>query len=305
MTWHYDWADVALTCLFHRCSLFKMSSTRWCWTFFTENDPAWRPTFNDQMKFLIYEMETCPTTGRPHLQGYMRTTRKIRMTGAKALLHPSCHLEMAKGTEQENIDYCSKTGIGLVQEGTPNLMAGIQGARTDLKAACTAIEEGATTQQIATEFPTLFVRYHQGLEALIRAREKPPISREVSTTVLWGPTATGKSHRARTSFPDGYVVSPGRDPFGGYTGQKTIIFEEWNHQDWPIRDMNRYMDKWTSPISSRYYNKTSLWTKVIIISNLPPESYYVLEDPRLREAFMRRITTIHEVTSINQEILLI
>lgn len=281
-----------------------MSSTRWCWTFFIDVEPAWRPTFDQQrMKFLIYETECCPQTGRMHLQGYMRTARKIRMSGAKALLHHSCHLEIAKGSEEDNIAYCSKTGIGLTKEGVANLQAGIQGSRTDLRQATDDIANGATARDIAINYPGLYVRYHQGLEALIRAREPtPPISREIRCFLLWGETGVGKSHRARTTFPQAYIVSPGRDPFGGYKNESTIIFEEWSHHDWPIREMNRYLDKWTSPISSRYFNKTTSWTTVLILTNQNPANCYVLEEPALRAAFMRRITNVIEVTSQEQEI---
>jgi len=45
--------------------------------------------------------------GTPHLQGYLRSANAILFTTLKKLM-PRAHLEVAKGSDQENLEYCSK-----------------------------------------------------------------------------------------------------------------------------------------------------------------------------------------------------
>lgn len=93
------------------------------WIFTVPNPGTWRPTFNaTSMSYLVWEMETCPTTGTPHIQGYVRTVQRKTLRTMKALLHETAHLEPARGSEEENRNYCSKdrqaAGLDWGEEGT-------------------------------------------------------------------------------------------------------------------------------------------------------------------------------------------
>jgi len=54
----------------------------------------------------IFGIESCPTTGRKHLQGFMALKKKMRITELKIPFNP--HIEACQGTEAQNIRYCSK-----------------------------------------------------------------------------------------------------------------------------------------------------------------------------------------------------
>lgn len=97
------------------------------------------------MSYMIYEQETCPVTGKIHLQGYMRLKKKTRFNTVKKMLHDSCHLEAAKGTEESNITYCSKErdkSLNWKEWGVPQPDAGRQGARHDLDPVIDDINKG-------------------------------------------------------------------------------------------------------------------------------------------------------------------
>jgi hypothetical protein len=49
-------------------------------------------------------------SGTPHLQGYIRFKNAVRFTTLQKALGGRAHIEKCKGTEQENLDYCSKDG---------------------------------------------------------------------------------------------------------------------------------------------------------------------------------------------------
>lgn len=57
----------------------------------------------------IYGKEICPETGRPHLQCFIKLTTKKSFSAVVKLLDiPRIHVEPCRGTESENIIYCSK-----------------------------------------------------------------------------------------------------------------------------------------------------------------------------------------------------
>jgi len=60
-------------------------------------------------KYLIYGKEICPTTGTPHLQGFLQLKKKQRFTGLKKLLGSKYHLDPADYPELA-AEYCKKDG---------------------------------------------------------------------------------------------------------------------------------------------------------------------------------------------------
>lgn len=161
--------------------------------------------------------------------------------------------------------------------------------------------KGQQLHQIAQSHPQEWIKFHNGIIDLHR-RLAPtiPIRREISTTILFGTTGVGKSHRVLNKYPDSYIVLPGRDPFGSYSGETTIVFEEFDDEKWSIQEMNRYLDCWRCKLDCRYFDKHAQWTKVFILSNINPEKFFLYQKQELKDAFFRRINKTIEITSKEQ-----
>lgn len=54
------------------------------------------------IKYLVFQVERCPDTGRLHLQGYVQFNNQTDLQLARELLSKTAHLEPAKGTPLEN-----------------------------------------------------------------------------------------------------------------------------------------------------------------------------------------------------------
>ena len=68
--------------------------------------------------YAIVARKRAPTTGTPHLQGFVHLRRHQRFDAVKKLLDtPRVHLEPARGTDQENRDYCRKDGDVVLEVG--------------------------------------------------------------------------------------------------------------------------------------------------------------------------------------------
>jgi len=92
--------------------------TFYCFTVY--NYESFEVELNRQLKLLckkyVYGHETCPTTDRKHLQGFLALKKPARITEIKLPGNP--HLEPTIGSEEQNERYCSKEG-SVVRYPTP------------------------------------------------------------------------------------------------------------------------------------------------------------------------------------------
>lgn len=107
----------------------------------------------EECKFMIYQLECCPNSGKYHIQGYLELEdKKSKKKCKEILMNDSAHIEVAIGSAGQNIAYCSKKESQADENyyvfGEPKT----QGKRNDLDAIVDAIEEGMTTKEILIEF---------------------------------------------------------------------------------------------------------------------------------------------------------
>lgn len=284
-------------------------SDRWCFTKFTD-DENWKPRETEDVAFCIWQQEKCPDTGRLHMQGYIRFKKPTRFGAVlEYFAGPGTpiHIDVARGNErQAGRDYCAKENsrvAGPWEFGTEDPMAGTKGRRTDFEEIKEKFKQGAGLRQIAEEYTSQYVMYHQGIEKMKDlVTPPPPPEREVKTLVMWGKTGTGKTHRARTMWPEIFSVEPGKWPWDSYRGQEMILFDEFDYTKWTIQQMNKFCDKWRLELDCRYNPKWAEWKGVIICANSEPYTWWPNEQQLLREAFWRRIKIV-QVFSKEQEVL--
>lgn len=132
------------------------------------------------------------------------------------------HLEIRRGSSRQAADYCRKDGevfeVGEISA---------QGNRTDLTELKESIESG-NLDVIETHFE-LYCRYKNGIDALL---DKQYLKKKRTTMTVgywfYGPTGTGKSHRAfEMAGEDVYVWTDDNGWWDGYRGQKTVIINDF------------------------------------------------------------------------------
>ena len=149
------------------------------------------------------------------------------------------------------------------------------------------------TRAIAGDFASIpgdvYVRYYGNLKA-IRADNIQPIALERKCNVFWGPTSTGKSHRAwMESGHEAYSKDPRTKFWCGYSDQPHVVIDEFRGAI-DVAHLLRWIDKYPVRVevkgSSRPLMATSFW----ITSNLNPLDWYPDLDKDTTEALMRRLT---------------
>lgn len=285
-------------------SEMKKKGARWC---FTVNNPgAWRPAWDPHtMEYLVWEMEHTAAQAAgsdapaqtPHVQGYfVFKTRRLGQS-VKGFLTETAHLERAGGTEADNRTYCRKewekdhaTEIG--EYGHYVADRGMQGKRNDIAAATDQIKSGVSMMKVAESCPVVFVKYHGGLEAFKETvRGQGPRERDVHTTVLWGASGVGKTHRVIMFYPEDQIYSckAGKNCMDRYDGQPVLLLDEFEPDQVNPQELNRWLDKWPCQLDARYSNKTARWTSVYLTSNTDPNHWYSLYPPTVQAAVRRRL----------------
>lgn len=246
-------------------------------------------TLDDKMDYLAYGQETCPDTGRPHLQGWVYF-KNPRYTFAVRKQY-KCWMKKMEGTIAQNDAYCSKQGQ-LQEFGRKPT----QGERKDLRAVAADIAAGATVESIALENPMMFHQYGRTLQYLedirlrsVRRTEAP------ECTWLYGPTNVGKSHLARELAGEDYWTYTSQNGWwDGYTGQDTVIFDDFRGE-LPYAMMLRIADKWPNNVPMRGKQPFPFTSKKIIVTSFgePSEVYHNLAERDSLEQIYRRFTVVH------------
>ncbi len=248
------------------------------------------------VRYVVGQLEQCPTSQRMHLQGYIELRNPVRMPGLKALFGAYVpHVEPRKGSRDDARAYCRKADTRIAGPWECGDWAGGgAGKRNDIAALKAAIDGGADDTTLWDDQFGTMLRHHRAVNTyrVVRANNAHPRD-SVDVHVYWGPTGTGKTHRAHAEAGESYVLprSDGSVWFDGYVGQRSLIIDEfygWLRWDMLLRILDKY--KMLVPIKGGFVNAS--WTAVYITSNKHPKDWYCAEKCGPVDPLYRRITTI-------------
>ena len=243
-----------------------------------------------RMKYLILGKETCPTTGKKHIQGYVEFCQVCDFSVMKKLLGGAqTHLERRRGTAKQARTYCMKDN-DFEEYGT----ASKQGKRSDLDDVVDDISQGSSLRTIAMGFPIQYIKYHNGITKL-KLMHIEPRNWVTEVTVLYGPTGCGKSKLARELLNDYWVWTPQRGQwFDGYEGQTDVIFEEFRGQ-LPLEMTLTLLDRYECPVQYKGGTVEFAPRRVVITSPKHPKHWYEDCYNDKIEQLLRRVTNVTEV----------
>ena len=250
----------------------------------------------------------------PHTHVYVCFTNGVRFSTIKKHF-PTAHIETARGTVKQNLEYLQKTGKWLETEKSETTIEGTfeelgerprenKGKRGDLEELYKMIvEEGLSNAEIIRSNNDLIMQIDK-LDKIrtMHLQEKFKGTRRLDLEVVYvyGLTGTGKTRDILNEYSDEnvYRVTDYKHPFDGYTTESVLVFEEFRNSV-PLKDMLNYLDIYPISLSARYANKFACYTKVYICTNWKLEKQYEYEqhnDIESWEAFLRRIHKVKEYT---------
>lgn len=248
-----------------------------CWIFtlnnYTEDEVAqvrdiMKSTSLVRLGFFGYEEGG--ETQTPHLQGYIAFVKPTRFNKVRKLLVRARWMNALPKSEQANFNYCSK------DSNPPFEMFGKRsqrGKRVDLMDIKEQIDSGVQVEKLWEESFSAMVRYRKAFREYAdythSKRFKAP-----EVIILWGPTGTGKSHRAFGINPESVWVYPGQGWFDGYMGHKVAIFDEFDGSDVPFSLWKRLVDKYPMKVAIKGSYRNWAPDVIVFTSNFPIQDWW-------------------------------
>lgn len=277
----------------------------WCFTF--NNWETHQPDAWDKFKQLgdygCVAPEVAPTTGTPHLQGYLYFQNK-KTKGKLIKLFPKCSFRPANGNAKENRQYIFgpyDDGNGKHKDFNPEAIEWgsmpMQGARADLDSLRDQIQNGTKVDDIAIENPFMYHQYGRTLNKIEDLMMRKKFRTEMTKGIWYfGKTGVGKSHTAFQNFnPETHYVLNTKDNgwWEGYTQQDTVIINDFRGE-LSYNELLQLVDKWPMTVKRRNREPMPFLSKTVIItSSLHPEIVYHRRNAEdSMEQFYRRFEVV-------------
>lgn len=225
---------------------------------------------------------------------------------------PGAHRENVKGTSQQNRDYVLKDGdkynkqadgsydyvdsSGKRHTGTNfgdtfmewgEMPRERQGKSKDVEKILALLLDGANNMEIVEQVPLAMLNIDkvERTRSMFRDADFADCWRDLEVTYIFGKTGSGKTRSVmdKYGYSSCYRVTDYKHPFDTYDGQDVLIFEEFR-SSLKHGDMLNYLDGYPLLLPCRYFNRQACFTKVFIITNIPPDEQYRNVDKESRDA---------------------
>lgn len=274
----------------------RPQARNWCFTINNPSDETGEAilSLSPLCHYGVWQSER-GANGTAHLQGYLAFKNRIRLATLKKTL-PTAHLEIARGTPEQNISYCTKedSRIGPKVEFGDSTEIPRKGERTDLAELQTAFDAGLTTQEYATSYFEFFLRYPKALENYFIAQVRPRCSTNpVQVTLLIGESGGGKSSYAeRLAGESVYRHSLGQF-WDGYRGERSVIFDDFRGNSISYGSFKHVCDRYPLLVHVKGTSSNMAATQFYITTNFKVEEWWdsQVTGPDLTPIY-RRITEV-------------
>lgn len=232
------------------------------------------------------------TGGFLHWQIICCFEKKVRLTKVKEVFGAQAHCELSRSAAANDYVYKDETRV----EGTQFELGKTpfrQNSKVDYKKMFDKAKAG-NIDEIIEEEPELALRHYSTLRKIAVDYMKPT-GQEKQCFIFWGPTATGKSHRAwEEAGMDAYPKIPSKVTWDGYqaNNHQHAIFEEFTGQI-GIEYLLRWTDKYPCIVDIKYTSSVLKVKKIWMTSNIDPREWFPNAKPAQIEALLRRFTIVH------------
>lgn len=184
-------------------------SRDWTWTLNNYTDEEVEHIKSIECRYISFGKEIAPTTGTPHLQGYIYFHQPKVLAQVKKLLGPRVWFTDSRGTAKHNTKYTCKDEDIFTKGKEPR-----QGKRNDLGAVRDAIQGyNLNNHELLKHHPGVMARYPKYVELcrktyhppIVRSKYDPedfciPLMEDFRAVVLIGLTEIGKTQYALCHF---------------------------------------------------------------------------------------------------------
>lgn len=251
-----------------------------------------------ECRYIIAGEEVAPTTGTPHLQGYVYFENPRRASTVRRQLL-GAHVVVARGSGAENKQYCSKTRPiddvpnGVVYErGVVPLSNSDKGTMERDRYVRTW--DLAKTGEIESIDADIRLRLYSSIKRVQRDY-MPPGERIGGPCGVWiyGSAGAGKSRSVLDAFPDAYP-KPRNNWWDGYQGEKVVIVDDIDRFDVALGGkLKHWADAYPFIGECKGSSLKIRPKRVFVTSQYQIEDIW--QDQETRQALMRRFVVVEKI----------
>lgn len=239
--------------------------------------------------YVAWAIETAPTTGTIHLQGFANGVSAKRLPGWIKVLPDGIHIERMRGTFKENEDYIKK-----VKNGDPQHVfqyGGLTEQEID-EQRNRKEEEKSKRRQLTTQFieyakkgrfdeiqelaPGRYLQSYRVFKEIHNDHQSVPVMQTISHFDFhwyYGATGTGKSRYAFTKYPNSYPKDLNKW-WDGYKNGQPVIINEWYPECGLGQKLKNWADHYPFTAEFKGYSRAIRPVTIIITSNYSMEQCF-------------------------------
>jgi len=278
----------------------------WPLTHFTDNEEDAIPQeILDNCDYACWAPETCPETGRLHIQAWCFFKTKRTFEGVKKLFDKTdwkgVHLEIQRGTHLDNIKYIQ----GPYDKGDKHKPVNDNFTESGVRPAddpiatynerCGQVIKKARMgdfKSIEEDEPHLFLQYNRTLSSL-QVFTSDRLTRPAAVWIQGSPEI-GKSTLADSYAKYGQIYNKTRDLYwNGYKNEQIVLIDEFDRETMLklSTDLKNWSDNRPFPALIKLGTAVMIRPKLFIVtSNYTIEE--LVQDEMLRKSLLRRFTII-------------
>jgi len=241
-------------------------------------------------KYYVVGKENAPTTNTPHLQGYVYWSNARSLVSARSKL-PGCHVLIARGTPDQNYDYCTKAGDFLEAGSKPASRKELGGIEADRWASAW---DAAKLGDLETIDADIRIRYYSGLKRISQdylPRVEPIL--DVCGVWIHGESGCGKTRAVLAQYPDCYI-KPRNAWWDGYQREPVTLVDDVDIFDRILGGKLKHWADFAPFIAEIKGTSVRIRPERLIVT-----SQYTIEeiwdDEQTRFALNRRFTSVRKV----------
>lgn len=244
-------------------------------------------------QYIVFGEEKAPTTGTPHLQGFVYFANARTLSSMKKI-HTSISWRAAKGNAEQNFEYCSKDGVNVFERGERPKTSAEKGddERQRWRDIIKLAEDG-NMDALREDHPDVYFNKLGCIKAVHAARKRTVADLDGDLEHQWfyGPSGCGKSRRARDENPDAFIKLVGGRWWDGYDDEDVVIIDDWDpYLASQGGDLKRWSDRYVFPAEIKGTVVKIRPRKIVVTSQYLPRQCWT--DKATVAAIERRFNVI-------------
>jgi len=245
----------------------------------------------ENVKYLVFGREV-GASGTPHLQGYVYFKNAATFEQCKKKLPKGCHIEVAKGDAESNLEYCSKDGDFEEFGDLPKSSKRKGEEEADRWTVARRAAEQGQFADVPDKMYIQYVRNFKQIHVDFKMNKELNTLDVIENHWFWGASGTGKSREARSRFPEAYYKMKNKW-WDNYTHEEVVIIDDIDpsHETKFGAMLKEWADHY--PFRAEVKGSSIMIRPKILVVTSQYEIHSIFRDPETVAALKRRFKITH------------